>query len=289
MPCAPLVDLAAIAENYGQLTGVLAGFAFTALVLVLTPSQASRRQAEGRDTGAPLSLLIAFISLILTTLLYSLLAGENMDGARARSATVELIDGLVFGLAIVTLLQGVTLLMRDANIEPAAVTVARFATVVAFPVLAVYFVAQGASDTEVIRARLQGHGCVAAIPGLGIGLTAAAAVILAASLAAPVQRRLVKYAKACRVAAPLTVFATTTVAAMVSGDLGTRVPTFLMSPTALNLFLWAAASLLTIVGLMFSAAGAAEPSGVTLGESSSVGTDRETSADEDDPVSAERT
>jgi hypothetical protein len=26
MPCAPLIDLAVIAENYGQLTGVLARF-----------------------------------------------------------------------------------------------------------------------------------------------------------------------------------------------------------------------------------------------------------------------
>jgi len=60
---------------------------------------AERRQAEGQDTGAPLSLLIAFVSLTLTTLLYSLLAGENMEGARARAVTVELVNGLVFGLA----------------------------------------------------------------------------------------------------------------------------------------------------------------------------------------------
>jgi hypothetical protein len=270
MHCPPPVDLATIAENYGQLTGVLAGFAFTALVLVLTPSANGRRQAKGGDTGAPLSLLIAFISLIVTTLLYSLLAGENMESARARAATVELINGLAFGLAIVTLLQGVTLLMRYADIEPAAVKVARFATVVAFPVLVVYFIAQGASDTELVRAGLQGHGCIAAIPDLGVGLTVAVAAVLTASLARPVQRRLVRYAKACRVAAPLTVFVTTTAAAMVSGDLGTRVPTFLMSPRAMDLFLWTAASLLAIVGLMFSAAGAAEPSEVISRKDSSV-------------------
>jgi hypothetical protein len=226
--------------------------------------------------------------LILTTLLYSLLAGENMEGARARAATVELINGLVFGLAIVTLLQGVTLLMRDANIEPAAVKVARFATVVAFPVLAVYFVAQGAADTAVVRAGLQGHGCVVAIPALGIVLTATVATILTASLARPVQRRLVRYAKTCRISAPLTVFVTTTVAAMVSGDLGTRVPTFLMSPLAINLFLWATASLLAIVGLMFSAAGAAEPPGVSAGKTSSERIQRAVPA-EAEPASTEQT
>ena len=257
MSCAPLVDLASIAENYGQLSGVLAGFAFTALVLVLTPSQARQRQMGGGDTGAPLSLLIAFVALVLTTLLYSLLAGENMEGARARAATVELINGLVFGLAVVTLLQGVTLLMRDASIELAAVKVARFVTVVAFPVLTAYFVAQGAADSEVVRAGSRGHSCVVAIPSFGIGLTAAAAAILTASLAKPAQLHLARYAKTCRVAAPLTVFVVTVVAAAVSGDLGTRAPTFLMSPLALNLFLGTAASLLTIVGLMFSATGAA--------------------------------
>jgi hypothetical protein len=210
-----------------------------------------------------------------------------MDGARPRAATVELINGLVFGLGIVTLLQGVTLLMRDAKIEPAAVKVARFATVVAFPVLAVYFVAQGASDTAVVRAGMQGRGCVAAIPEVGLWLTATAAFILTVSLAKPVQQRLIRYTKMCQIVAPLTVFVAATAATMVSGELGIRTPTFLMSPLALNLFLGAAALLMTIVGLMFSAAGATEPPSSRADRDLPAGTQRAMST-EAPPVPAER-
>ncbi|AGL17606.1 hypothetical protein L083_4096 [Actinoplanes sp. N902-109] len=273
----PLADLASVAENYGQLTGVLAGFAFTALVLLLTPAQGGRRTAGG-DTGVPLSLFVAFIALILATLLYSVLAGENMDGARARAATAELVDGLVFGLAVVTLLQGVTLLLREADIDPAAVSVARFVTVVAFPTIATYFIAQGAPDTLAARAALHGGDCTATGPALGVWLTAGGAVVLTASLARPVQRRLAAYAGICRVAAPLTVFLAAAVAAMVSGDIATRTPTFLMSPLALSWFLVLAAVLLTVLGLMFSAAGAtagpvaapAVPDGADRGDDASV-------------------
>ena len=56
--CAPLFDLAVIGENYGQMTGVLAGFAFTALVLLMTPTQSYERTAHrNSDGGAPIALL----------------------------------------------------------------------------------------------------------------------------------------------------------------------------------------------------------------------------------------
>ncbi|WP_212990979.1 hypothetical protein [Actinoplanes auranticolor] len=247
------MDLAVIAENYGQMTGVLAGFAFTALVLLLTPTQAQERaHAKTQNAGVPLTLFIAFIALVLTTLLYSVLAGENAE-SRPRAATVELINGLVFGLAVVMLLHGVSLLMLTANIERSTVRIARFLTVVVIPTLAMYFIAQGASDTVAARAALNGEPCVAAVPPLGLWLSAAAALTSAISLSAPVQRVIARYSAASRVGAPLAVFVATVMASIISGFIGTRSAAFIMSPTALNLYLIGAAVTLITIGLMLSA------------------------------------
>nr|WP_221382030.1 hypothetical protein [Actinoplanes polyasparticus] len=152
-----MVDLAAIAENYAQLTGVLTGLAFTALVLILTLATSREHTTNNTDNGAPLCLFIAFFALLLATLLYSVMTGEDMRQARGRAATVELINGLVLGLAVIALLQGVFLLMRDADMDPAAVMLARIVTVVVVPTVAMYFVAVGASDTVSARAASNGR------------------------------------------------------------------------------------------------------------------------------------
>ena len=123
-----------------------------------------------------------------------------------------------------------SLLMRGANIDASTVTVARFMAVVVFPVMALYFVAQGASDTAAIRNATSGYGCVAHIPPLGIWLTAASAALLAGSLSAPAQRAIATYGSAVRGAAPVLVIAVSFVGAMVSGEISTLTPSFLMSP-----------------------------------------------------------
>ncbi|SNY60914.1 hypothetical protein SAMN05421748_12230 [Paractinoplanes atraurantiacus] len=240
------------------MTGVLAGFAFAALVLILAPGSGSTRTPSW-SAGASLTLLSALIALIVTTLLYSLLAGEDMEAARARAATVELIDGLAFGLAVVALFQGVAVLMRRAGVDPVAARAARVAGVVVFPALAMYFVAQGAADTEAMRAAFRGEPCVAAIPPLGAGLTVALGLVLAVSLTSRVQAVMAAYAERCRVWAPILVILASGVAALVAGDLGTRSPTLLLSPRALDVFLAVSALLLGAVGLMFSASGATAP------------------------------
>jgi hypothetical protein len=254
-----------IAENYGQMTGVLAGFAFTALVLLMTPMQAANRASRGNADGrAPLALISSFISLILATLVYSVLAGDTEERARPRAATLELIDGLVFGLAVVSLLQGLYLLIRDANLDLSTVKITRFMAVVVFPGMAIYFVAQGASDTVALRAAAAGSDCVPHIPALGVWLTATSVAILACSLIRPAQRILTKYKTACSAAAPILVIGASVAGAAAAGEVSTYSPDFLMSPLALNLYLIGAAVLLTTVGLMFSAAGVAAPESIAV-------------------------
>ena len=71
-----------------QLTGVLAGFAFTALVLVLTPSQARRREG-GDDTGAPLGPLDLFLWAAASLLTIVGLMFSAADAAQPAGVNAE--------------------------------------------------------------------------------------------------------------------------------------------------------------------------------------------------------
>ncbi|GIE89743.1 hypothetical protein [Actinoplanes regularis] len=257
MECSFLFDLAVIAENYGQMTGVLAGFAFTALVLLMTPTQAAERAARSSGDGrATLALFSSFIALVLATLIYSVLAGDTDEQARPRAATLEVIDGLVFGLAVISLLQGLYLIMRSANIDASTVKIARFMAVVIFPSMVIYFVAQGASDTVALRAVAGGGACVPHVPVLGVWLTAAAASVLSISLSTRAQRVMAVHSTRSGTVAPILVMGASVAGAIAAGEVSTYSPGFLMSPTVQNLYLTVVAVLVTFVGLMFSAAGA---------------------------------
>jgi hypothetical protein len=252
MTCPTLVDLGTISENYGQMTGVLAGFAFTALVLLLTPTQSDQRLATGRrGEGVPLAFFVAFITLVIATLLYSVLAGEP-EASRPRAATEEMIDGVIFGLAVLILLYGVSLLMRNAGIEKAAVNISRILTIVIVPALAMYFIAQGAGDTVAARMSLSGESCSTVPPDLGNWLTAALAAVLSIALLPGPQKIAGRFASVFRVAAPLTVFVATVVGAVVSGAISARSPESMMSPSMLNAFLLGVFVLLVVVGLMLA-------------------------------------
>jgi hypothetical protein len=91
-------DISIVARSYAQLTGILSGFAFVVINLVL--DRAYGRRGDGRspspresehETPVGIALVCAFLGLILTTLRYSLLAGESgcaLTEGRAGSAEV---------------------------------------------------------------------------------------------------------------------------------------------------------------------------------------------------------
>src|SRR6202044_3915112 len=97
-------DISIVARNYAQLAGVLAGFAFVVINLVL--DRGYRRRGDGRSRAAHevehetltgVALMNAFLGLFLSAIQYSLLAGENgcsLTGGRAASA--ELLGGISF-------------------------------------------------------------------------------------------------------------------------------------------------------------------------------------------------
>jgi hypothetical protein len=132
----PAFNVPGTSGFYAQMTGLLAGFAFAAMVVLLTPTQNVERKiveyasrdalretragaagatARANDNGVFLALLAAFFALVIATLTYSVLAGETLPQARGRAATEELIDGVPFGLAVMMLFHGLTLRVIHAS------------------------------------------------------------------------------------------------------------------------------------------------------------------------------
>src|ERR1700727_2232972 len=145
-------DISIVARNYAQLAGVLAGFAFVVINLVLDRSY--RRRGEGKpragyevehETLTGVALMNAFLGLFLAAIQYSLLAGENgcsLTGGRAASA--ELLGGISFVASVYMLLYAVVQFVSGS-----AETLAKhcvFIVAVLVPPIAVFFIEATISD-----------------------------------------------------------------------------------------------------------------------------------------------
>jgi hypothetical protein len=251
--CLPsLPNIAATSASYAQMTAVLAGFAFTALVVLLTPTQAEFRAANKRQAGYLFTALSsAFVSLLMTTMIYSVLAGENVAVAQGRTATAELIDALPFALAFIILFHGLTLLLHVGKAHISAVRTVHTITVLILPVLALFYLVSAVPDTEVVRAELTGGCPDARTYVFGLILTAACAVILLSTMIAkrhwgPLRRWAPKRMNSPSIMA----LVVSLISVAFAGILASRSPDFLMSGTWLEVYLLAAALLLTGIGFL---------------------------------------
>jgi hypothetical protein len=145
-------DISIVARNYAQLAGVLAGFAFVVINLVL--DRGYRRRGNGKSRAAlevehetltGVALMNAFLGLFLSAIQYSLLAGENgcsLTGGRAASA--ELLGGISFVASVYMLLYAVVQFVSGS-----AETLAKhcvFIVAVLVPPIAVFFIEATISD-----------------------------------------------------------------------------------------------------------------------------------------------
>ena len=157
-------DISIVARNYAQLAGVLAGFAFVVINLVL--DRGYRRRGDGKPRSAQevehealtgVALMAAFLGLFLSAIQYSLLAGENgcsLTGGRASSA--ELLGAISFVAAVYMLLYAVVQFVSGS-----AATLARhcvFIVAVLVPPIAVFFIEATVSDLALALADKQTHG-----------------------------------------------------------------------------------------------------------------------------------
>jgi hypothetical protein len=109
-------NIAATAGFYSQLAGVLAGFAFAAIMVLLTARMTpSQSQSSGVPpfSSATRVLVVSFVGLVLASLNYAVLAGD-VPG-KPRSATLELVGGVGFGAAGLLLLYAMVLTFDDVS------------------------------------------------------------------------------------------------------------------------------------------------------------------------------
>jgi hypothetical protein len=257
LDCPGLTNLATNAGHYASMTGTLAGFAFTAIVLLVTPTQIDERESTGRtalkDEILPI-LMAAFMVLIITTLIYSTLSGEDVKEARGRAATELLMDGITFGLAVIMLFNGITLLLLAGSIDRIAVWTARVMTVVTAPTLTLFYLTNGAAETERARSASIDNTCISTPgPTLGLVLSGILAATLTLSLIPRLQAPMVRsLARKLQRRVPIAVLAISISDAFVSDILWTKPPNFLLSPRVLTLYFVVMFTLLLVLGLVIS-------------------------------------
>lgn len=150
------------AGYYSQLAGVLAGFAFTALIFLAT-ARITREDSKDAFASALRVLVAGFLALILTSLGYAVLAGE--PGTDGRTASDEPILGVGFAIAGTLVVYAIALTLDAADQlvdwpSPALQQVGastRHAIAVGVAPLLILYIYLGVQDYESIR-YCTGHG-----------------------------------------------------------------------------------------------------------------------------------
>jgi hypothetical protein len=229
----------------------------------MTPSQAGRRKGKGRKGGKGsrqddvlLIFFAAFIALLIATLTYSVLAGADANVARGRAVTSELIDGVPFALAVMMLFHGVTRLMEDSRVSRVAVWTARATTVVVAPAIGFFYLVSGTQDTVDARASLTAAKCLQVPPpppAPGPLLSVILPIVLIGVLIPKLQPRpLRQLARQLRAVAPITVLAVSVVVAFGSAYVSIATPVFLLSPTAIQLYVVGTFGLFALLGIVLA-------------------------------------
>jgi hypothetical protein len=141
-------DFSQSAGNYSQLSGVLAGFAFLAIMLVL--SRQHRRGSESdavreyeQDNRFVTALACACLGLVTAATLFSLLSGEEGCALiSGRALSKEVLAGVAFFFSVYTLLFGAVQLVSASALG----THFRFIVAVLAPPLVVSFIVASLND-----------------------------------------------------------------------------------------------------------------------------------------------
>jgi hypothetical protein len=152
-------DFSQAAGNYSQLAGVLAGFAFLAIMLVL--NRQHRRGGENdaareydQDNRFVTALACAFLGLVTAATLFSLLSGEEGCALiSGRALSKEVLAGVAFFFSVYTLLFGAVQLVSAVSLGAHF----RFIVAVLAPPVVVAFIVASLDDLALSYANPPGQ------------------------------------------------------------------------------------------------------------------------------------
>lgn len=153
--CPPLhtFDVTKSATLYSTLAGVLAGFAFTALIYLLAAmggqtraDRADQTEIASQENHVIVSLFCALFALVITTFLYAILASEQNESlVQGRAASEEVLSGIAFAFSIAILFYALVLLIDGIGLKRTA-REARAIIALTLPPLAMMFLGFTAQD-----------------------------------------------------------------------------------------------------------------------------------------------
>jgi hypothetical protein len=141
---------------YSTMASVLAGFAFLAATLVIggthrrsgdrPPTDAEHARHHRVDIGLLVTLTIAFMSLILTSVQYAEIAGETGCAiTQGRSASEEFLAGVSFIFSVLLLFYAIVQMISDSGIPNVGHSIRRLVAVVV-PAVAMLLLAAAADE-----------------------------------------------------------------------------------------------------------------------------------------------
>jgi hypothetical protein len=148
----PLVNIGSTAGLYSQVAGVLAGFAFTALLIYLNrPADGALDGVHGSGGTAHRDVTVMLFNtlgaLIICAILYGVLAGGSPDAANSFSATF--INGPAFGFAILGMFFATALAARPFEHLTSMLTAARITVALIGPSIVMALIGTAALDIQI--------------------------------------------------------------------------------------------------------------------------------------------
>lgn len=192
-------DVASSAGWYSAVAGLLAGFAFVAVLLPLDHDSDAQ---DERETGhAVVVFICAFFSLLVLSLTYAILAGRTGGGsADGVAAHEQMVNGAAFGLSVLLLLFGLRAVLgaygRNRHIFDSARSLVLVVTSILGPAVLLALQFSNALDVERFRegAGSDGSCGAAGMPvGVWINLTITVIALIAVLGLALARRRLPKW------------------------------------------------------------------------------------------------
>lgn len=192
-------DVASSAGWYSAVAGLLAGFAFVAVLLPLDHDTDAHSE---RETGHAVVVFIsAFFSLLILSITYAILAGRTGGGtADGIAAHEQMINGAAFGLSVLLLMFGLRAVLgaygKNRHIFDSARSLVLVVTSIVGPAIVLSLQFSNSLDVERYRSGAgSGEPCdLAGMPsGVWLNLAITIAALVLVVVLALARRRLPKW------------------------------------------------------------------------------------------------